>query len=542
MKKSNKNISAEINAFSEELEEQLKEIKNSFEVRNLIDLRKEHKNDPHNPIYHFYAPNNLLNDPNGFCFWENKWHLFYQAYPNESPCYAHWGHAISEDLIHWHDLPIAIYPGPEKESYSGGALVEKDRVIATYHGVGVGNMLAISKDPLLLKWEKLTDNPVIPFAKENETPLPYGIYDPCIWKKENSYYCLNGGTLPHPNSENHIRGNFLFRSKDLISWEYLHQFVEGDFFTRVGDDGSCPYFFPIGDQHILLFYSHMSGGQYLLGEYDKNKDKFHSKSHGLFNFGPSNPCGVHAPSAIPDGKGGIVVIFNMNPGNKNEYKDDYVNKYWGQIMTLPRRLNLNEKNQLSIEPAGDIESLRFNKKKIGRMILPANQEVVLNEIKGTSMELFLEFNHRDSPMIEINVLRSPNKEEFTRISFFNKRGFKYQKSVPNNNKSVNVMSSALAELVRHESVLSIDTSYSSILPGVLSRAPESAPVSIGEKELIQMRIFIDKSVLEVFINSLQCISVRVYPSLKESNGVSLKSQGKNAELINLYSWQMKNIY
>ena len=75
----------------------------------------------------------------------------------------------------------------------------------------------------------------------------------------------------------------------------------------------------------------------------------------------------------------------MNPGNKNEYKDDYVNKYWGQIMTLPRRLNLNEKNQLSIEPAGDIESLRFNKKKIGRMILPANQEVVLNEIKGTSM-------------------------------------------------------------------------------------------------------------------------------------------------------------
>ena len=151
----------------------------------------------------------------------------------------------------------------------------------------------------------------------------------------------------------------MFRSKDLISWEYLHQFVEGDFFTRVGDDGSCPYFFPIGDQHILLFYSHMSGGQYLLGEYDKNKDKFHSKSHGLFNFGPSNPCGVHAPSAIPDGKGGIVVIFNMNPGNKNEYKDDYVNKYWGQIMTLPRRLNLNEKNQLSIEPAGDIESLRF---------------------------------------------------------------------------------------------------------------------------------------------------------------------------------------
>ena len=527
---------------SEELELELEEIKKNTEVQNLIELRKERKNDPHIPNYHFSAPNNLLNDPNGFCFWQNKWHLFYQAYPKESPCYAHWGHAISEDLIHWQDLPIAIYPGPEKESYSGGAIVETDRVIATYHGVGVGNMLAISKDPLLLKWEKLTGNPVIPFAKENGTPFPYGIYDPCIWKKEEFYYCLNGGTLPHPKSGNHIRANFLLRSKDLIHWEYLHQFVEGDFFTRVGDDGSCPYFFPIGDQHILLFYSHMSGGQYLLGEYDKKNDKFHSKSHGLFNFGPSNPSGLHAPSAIPDGKGGIVVIFNMNPGKKNHQKDDLVNKYWGQIMTLPRRISLNEKNQLAIEPHGNIESLRFEQKKIGAMKLPANKEVVLNDIEGNSMELAIELNHKNSPMIEINVLRSPKKEEFTRISYFNKRGFKYQTSVKNNVKSVNVMSSALAELVRYESVLSIDTSYSSILPDVLSRAPESAPVSIGEEESINLRVFIDKSVLEVFVNGIQCVSVRVYPSLKDSTGVSLRSQGKDAELISLHSWQMKNIY
>ena len=104
------------------------------------------------------------------------------------------------------------------------------------------------------------------------------------------------------------------------------------------------------------------------------------------------------------------------------------------------------------------------------------------------------------------------------------------------------MSSALAELVRHESVVSIDTSYSSILPDVLSRAPESAPVSIGEEESINLRVFIDKSVLEVFVNGIQCLSVRVYPGLKDSTGVSLRSQGKDAELICLNSWQMKNIF
>ena len=91
-------------------------------------------------------------------------------------------------------------------------------------------------------------------------------------------------------------------------------------------------------------------------------------------------------------------------------------------------------------------------------------------------------------------------------------------------------------------MVTIDTSYSSILPNVLSRAPESAPVSIGDEETINLRIFIDKSVLEVFVNGVQCLSVRVYPSLKNSTGVSLRSQGTDAELISLNSWQMKNIF
>jgi len=50
----------------------------------------------------------------------------------------HWGHAVSEDLIHWRDLPYAIHPDPEEGSWSGSTLVEDDRVIAMYHGNLVG--------------------------------------------------------------------------------------------------------------------------------------------------------------------------------------------------------------------------------------------------------------------------------------------------------------------------------------------------------------------------------------------------------------------
>ena len=55
----------------------------------------------------------------------------------------------------------------------------------------------------------------------------------------------------------------------------------------IGDDGACPYFWPIGDKHILLHYSHTSGGKYLLGDYDTQRDKFVVTYGSDFNFGPS---------------------------------------------------------------------------------------------------------------------------------------------------------------------------------------------------------------------------------------------------------------
>ena len=76
----------------------------------------------------------------------------------------------------------------------------------------------------------------------------------------------------------------------------------------------------------------MSGGQSLIGDYDKKKKKFLVTSHHKFNFGSAFPGGLHAPSATPDGNGGIIVIFNMNPA-----KDT---KGWDQVMTLPRKINI----------------------------------------------------------------------------------------------------------------------------------------------------------------------------------------------------------
>ena len=515
--------------FSSTLKEQEKELVNNPLISRMSESRKKLSADKFRPIYHYVNPESTLNDPNGLCYWQDNWHLFYQGYPPEDPR-PHWGHAISKNLINWRDLPYAIYPNPEEKCFSGATLVENDRVIAMYHGTEVGNMIATSSDPLLLNWEKLTGQPVIKL-KDKDAPPELRVFDPCIWKKGDYYYSLSGGTLPHIPSGRRTRANFLLKSKDLINWKYLHPFIEGDHFTLVGDDGACPYFWPIGDRHILLFYSHMSGGQALVGDYDEERDKFVVTSHHEFNFGPYGPAGVHAPSATPDGKGGVITIFNMNQGMDNQG--------WNQIMTLPRRLSLIDeepvgKDMLSVESAGDIESLRTNHKDISKMEIPANQEIVLEEIQGDTLEIMAEIETNDSPMVDLTVFRSPDKEEFTRISFYRNRGFRnwerYEGWEPGK------------RLDASDSLISIDSSYSSLSSDVLSRAPETAPVYLSPDENLTLRIFLDKSVLEVFVNGKQCVAMRVYPSRADSKGVSIRSQGTSAILKKLDVWQMKSIY
>ena len=96
-------------------------------------------------------------------------------------------------------------------------LREEDRVIAIYHGIKAGTMVAVSSDPLLLNWEKVTGSAVIPLAKPGDAPLPYNIFDPCIWKHDGTYYALTAGTLNEGPGGKRVRAEFLHRSKDLAT-------------------------------------------------------------------------------------------------------------------------------------------------------------------------------------------------------------------------------------------------------------------------------------------------------------------------------------
>ena len=526
--------------FPATLPEQEATLKDNPLMKRFADSRKKQAVDPYRPFYHFVSPESTMNDPNGLSYWQGNWHLFYQAYPPEDKR-QHWGHAISKDLVHWEDLPYAIYPNPERAVFSGSVLVDDDKAIAMYHGTEAGNMVAVSDDPLLLNWKKVTGKAVIPLRSPSGFPLPYSVFDPSIWKRDGIYYSLSAGRVPKGPGGRQVPTGYLFRSKDLANWEYMHEFVENDRFTLIGDDYACPYFWPIGNRYIMPFFSHMSGGQYLLGDYDTTRNKFVVSAGAKFNFGPATPSGVHAPSAAPDGKGGVIVVFNMNPGKPTGE--------WNQIMTLPRRLTLLGRDEIGQEPAGDIASLRYQHQEIKSLPLPANKEVVLKGIQGNAMELELEIAPGDAPVIELNVLRSGGKEEYTRIVFMRNRGmgagrdYRYGQVAPLLVERPNQAPAAPASNPpQRQSLISLETSSASLHPDVMPRGPETAYFNIDKDEPLKLRVFIDKSVVEVFANGRQCLAARVYPSRKDAIGVSLRSAGKASVLTSLDAWQMKNIY
>ena len=519
--------------FSSDLSTQQQELQNNVLLKRFTASRNGKEKDRYRPFYHFSPPENGLNDPNGLCYWRGKWHLFYQGQPEEGR--GHWGHAISKDLIHWNDLPYALYPESEKDCFSGTCFVEEDRVIAAYYGHKgeAGLMVAVSEDPLLLNWEVVTGKAVVRSVDYDELGRPHQIYDPCIWKEGNFYYVLCGGwadginPLAEPHAHNKVGDHdatpcrmvdHLFRSPDLVNWVYMGEFMERDIFGYSGDDGSCPYFWPIGDKHILLTFSHVHSAMYVIGDYDKARQKFVALRGGYFNSGRQGSGSIHAPSAYPDGEDGVYCIYNVTEGRPQDG--------WAQIMSLPRRYTLGEANRLLISPAGDIESLRTEAVELNNIELPAYQEIVLEEVRGNALEIKAIFDPGKTQYIRLKVLRANDNSEYTTVNFHREVGKDYA------NRSWNV----------RDSMITLDPTFSTVDSTVDINEPQICHFHYNEGDLLEMRIFIDRSIVEVFVNNQSACLTRVYPSSSDSIGFSIEARGKYARCKKLQAWSMDRIF
>jgi beta-fructofuranosidase len=484
------------------------EICNSNRLADFDRRRRAFSADSHRPDYHFVPPGGILHDPNGALYWNGRYHLFYQYWPPHVSAdrdwseAMHWGHAVSDDLVHWTDLPIALHPdtGPEDGCYSGQALVEDDHAILMYFGTEAGNCIATADGPLLTDIKKSPENPVIPIADD----APYEIFDPCIWREVDTYYSLSGWKRDGRTSE------FLFRSTDLEDWEYCGSLVEDGHHTEPGEDGAVPNFFDLDGHHVLLFFSHKRGPQYYVGDYDPETETFDIRTHGRLNFGGIDNGNLHAPSVMRANNGRQIAFFNVVEG-RTDWRER-PDEGWAGVISLPRELSVVD-GDLRVEPVEEITKLRADHRRIESHRLTANEEWPVPDHGGASIEVQAKIAVEDAEEVGLSVLRSPDGDERTTISYWDATGS-----------------------------LGIDTSRSSENPEVRGRPPEVGPLSLAADESLDLRVFVDKSIVEVFANGRQSLTTRVYPDRHDSVGLSLFARRGTARLKSMDIWDMQSIW
>ncbi|MBR3873847.1 MAG: NUDIX domain-containing protein [Clostridia bacterium] len=237
------------------------------------------------PVWHLAPQANWMNDPNGCIFYQGKYHAFWQCNPY-APRWSsmHWAHAVSEDLIHWTYLPVALAPDqPYDDDIGGGCFsgsaIEKDgRLYLMYTGVKdrrQAQCLASSADGITFEKEAL--NPLIPGPPEGHSP---GFRDPKVLKHNGCYYVLVGSSKDGDGCA------VLYRSGDLLNWSYVGVAAKSN--GQYGDMWECPDLFQLDGKWVMTVCPmHMERciTRYFVGEMDFDTGVFTKEAEGTLDMG-----------------------------------------------------------------------------------------------------------------------------------------------------------------------------------------------------------------------------------------------------------------
>lgn len=447
--------------------------------------------DPQRPKYHLLPPANWMNDPNGPIFWQGKYHMFYQYNPNGAFWGdMHWGHAVSEDMVHWKHLPVALAPtsgGPDKDGvYSGCAVPDGDGVTIIYTGVNPETQCIATSTGDLIEWKKFPGNPVIagPPAPMNVT----GFRDPCVWKEGDTWLMAVGSGFPGEGG-----ATLLYESKNLRDWTYLHPLATGrkkkDAYSKDpvanGEMWECPDFFPLGNKHVLAI-STENEVRYLMGSYADRR--LHPDTMGSLGFGNYYAARTMANT------GNRRIVWGWITEARSA--DAQRAAGWSGVMSLPRELSLYG-SQIQMHPAPELEKLRG--KHVGA------------DAAGECLELRAEVDAGSAAFAGLKLRAAPDGSEQTLVYYD-----------------------------RDSRLISVDRTQSTT-DASAERTVQSAPFLLGRTESLRLHIFLDGSVIEIYANDRFYMATRVYPKGPRSTGIGLYSNAGTAKLASLEAWEMQPI-
>jgi len=427
--------------------------------------------------YHLMHPggDSVPGDPNVAFYLDGVYHLHYilgHPWGKKKHSFSY-VHVTSPDMLHWTWQTTKLQPSFTGHGmFSGTGFVTKEgKPAAIYHGAGSArNQIAIAKDRRLSAWEK-------PYPVEVRNPdgtaATIKHWDPDCFLMGDTYYAISGDENPP-----------LLRSSDLKIWTPVGNFMRHQLpDVAYGEDISCANFFPIGNKWMLLCISHMVGCRYYLGDWDAEAEQFVPEQHGRMNWRreeqslwgqPPWRVDCFAPESVltPDGRRVMwawCATLGMTDGTMNRHT----------IQSLPRELSLPSDGILRIKPLRELETLRYD-------------SVILNDIEIS--ELTTEVLPRGAPAGEkiatlsgdaVEVRITIARDEAARKLF----GF----TLFSDGKG-----GGLPILLRPET-------------GTLRVGTAEAPFSVAELpagEDLQLRIYIDKYVVEVFAGDRQAMIAR----------------------------------
>ena len=282
------------------------------------------------PRMHFTPAKNWMNDPNGLVWHKGEYHLFFQHNPFGTQWgHMSWGHAVSKDLLHWEELPLAITEDTDGAIFSGSAVSVGDEIVAIYTRHTETNQsqcIARSSDNGRT-FTKFENNPVLDENKKD-------FRDPKVFKYQDHWIMCAVQPWEHQVS--------FYKSFDLIRWQHLSNFGPA---AAVGGVWECPDLFSLtvdGKEYWVLLVSlnpgglYGSGTQYFIGDFDGTTftSMYSTDKPRWLDYGRDNYAGVTFNNE-PNGKR-ILIGWMANW----EFTKEHPETSWTNAMTIPRELGL----------------------------------------------------------------------------------------------------------------------------------------------------------------------------------------------------------
>lgn len=383
------------------------------------------------PLLHFSTTSGWINDPNGLVYLEGEYHLFYQYNPDTivwGP--MHWGHAVSNDLIHWQHLPIALSPDSLGTIFSGSCVFDKNNtsglgtkdnppLVAIYTSDGryikkpereklQEQCLAYSTDKGR-SWTKYKRNPVLP-------SMNIDFRDPKVmWYEPLRQWVM---TLAAGHKI------MFFNSPNLKDWHLTGTFQYAD--TTIGVY-ECPDLFPMPvnenakDIKWVMLTSYTSGApsgscgtSYIVGDFDGKTFSTSNSNLGWFDYGADNYAGVTFSNISPSDGRRLFLGWMSNWW----YADKTPAKTWRGNMTIPRQLSLvntNSRYTLKSFPVNELKALYADSLKY----VVSSNSFEIKKVKLLQDGCFVADFIINNPVDSFNIVLSNNTKQYIALTYAN---------------------------------------------------------------------------------------------------------------------------